>query len=621
MREDFVAPPRFAMLDLPVGGSRAPSKTRPQVSLAGSTIAALADGSLVIDEDSGQLVRLDKKGEPVARIDVAPGASQLAVDRKRELAYVVDRQGDQVRVVSLAKGKLHADREIATATEPYGVALTPDGETLIVTAIADRLLTGYSAATGEKLWATRLGDEPRGVAVSPDGSEVAVASLRTGAIARGALAGSGVRAAPRLESVALHQTNANASQNAFRGAGQVVTPGAMHPDVAASGNLNDRPGESFARAAFTVSFIGHGIAISPHQISTPHQSEGSENTGSYGGGFTPPVVHRVAFVAGDIGAARTATAEVPLHMPRATAYDPAIDRLYLLGYGSDTIAAIGDASQASIHLAYQRDLSEAQGCGATGAAVADDGDLLVFCSLSRKVVTVEGQALADMKVAVSGELTTSRLTADQAAGRQLFTRGGDHRLSKGGGLACESCHPEARTDGLSWRIESKVLQTPLLAGRIAGTHPFKWDGGDKTITDSLTNTVRRLGGNGISPIEAKQLAAYVESLPAPRSPTARDKSAVARGAKIFANDAVGCATCHGGEHMTDGHQYPLAHDIDATDTPSLIGLSQSAPYFHDGSAATIEALLTDRGSVHGMGRTTRLGERQIADLAAYLETL
>jgi mono/diheme cytochrome c family protein len=308
-------------------------------------------------------------------------------------------------------------------------------------------------------------------------------------------------------------------------------------------------------------------------------------------------------------------------MPRATAYDPAIDRLYLLGYGSDTVAAIGDASQASIHLAYQRELSEAHGCGATGAAVADDGDLLVFCSLTRKVVTVEGQAIADLKVAVSDEVSTSRLSADQEAGRRLFTRGNDHRLSKGGGLACESCHPEARTDGLSWRIESKVLQTPLLAGRVAGTHPFKWDGGDKTLNDSLTNTVRRLGGHGISPTEAKQLAAYLESLPAPRTPTKRDEAAVARGAKIFVNDMVGCVSCHGGENLADGRQHPLSHDIEATDTPSLIGLSQSAPYFHDGSAATLEALLTDRGSVHGMGRTSKLGQRQIADLVAYLESL
>jgi hypothetical protein len=70
--------------------------------------------------------------------------------------------------------------------------------------------------------------------------------------------------------------------------------------------------------------------------------------------------------------------------------------------------------------------------------------------------------------------------------------------------------------------------------------------------------------------------------------------------------------------MTDRQSHALAHDIEATDTPSLIGLAGSAPYFHDGSAATLEALLTDRGSVHGMGKTARLSEKQIDDLIAYL---
>jgi hypothetical protein len=44
-------------------------------------------------------------------------------------------------------------------------------------------------------------------------------------------------------------------------------------------------------------------------------------------------------------------------------------------------------------------------------------------------------------------------------------------------------------------------------------------------------------------------------------------------------------------------------------------------YFHDGSAATLEALLRDRGAVHGMADTARLTDQQIADLTAFLDTL
>jgi mono/diheme cytochrome c family protein len=614
----FVTPQQFAMLTRPVGKANAPKHMALQTTLAGSTVAALADGAIVIDPDSGQLVRTDARGKALARIDIGPEASQLAVDRGRSLAYVVNRKADQIQVVSLAGKGLRPVREIDTATDPYGVALTPDGATLMVTAVADRVLTAYRAATGEVLWKVPLASEPRGVAVSRGGDQVAVAFLTTGTMARGALKGD---KAPRLQHVALNQNIAAQNGGFGLGAAKQVVAGTMHPDVATSGNATDRPGESSARSAFTVAFIGHSIAVVPHQVSTPHQAEGSENTGGYGGGFSSPIVHRLAFVGGSQGEPRLAAASLSLHQPRAMAYDDRKDRLYLFGYGNDSMTVMGDASQASVHLAFERALGEAGECGPTGAALADDGQVLVFCALSRKLVVIDAPDAQTTKVAAADELTKSRLSADELAGRRMFRKGGDLRISKGGGMACESCHPDGRTDGLSWRIESKVLQTPTLAGRIAGTHPFKWDGGDKTINESLTNTMRRLGGHGVGATEVKQLAAFLESMDPPRAPSVKDQRAVARGKKLFDSDATGCASCHGGNKMTDRQSHALAHDIEATDTPSLIGLASTAPYFHDGSAATLDALLTDRGSVHGMGKTARLSEKQIDDLIAYLETL
>jgi cytochrome c peroxidase len=57
------------------------------------------------------------------------------------------------------------------------------------------------------------------------------------------------------------------------------------------------------------------------------------------------------------------------------------------------------------------------------------------------------------------------------------------------------------------------------------------------------------------------------------------------------------------------------------DTPSLIGLAASAPYYHDGSAVTLEAVIRDRGDVHGMAETSKLSDTQVADLTAYLKSL
>jgi cytochrome c peroxidase len=52
-------------------------------------------------------------------------------------------------------------------------------------------------------------------------------------------------------------------------------------------------------------------------------------------------------------------------------------------------------------------------------------------------------------------------------------------------------------------------------------------------------------------------------------------------------------------------------------TTPLRALWQHAPYFHDGSAATLEAVVTHYDRVLGLG----LSAQQQADLATYLRTL
>ena len=130
--------------------------------------------------------------------------------------------------------------------------------------------------------------------------------------------------------------------------------------------------------------------------------------------------------------------------------------------------------------------------------------------------------------------------------------------------------------------------------------------------------MKRLGGFGLGKRETDALAAYLEGLPAPRTPT-REVAQVSRGRKLF--EAEGCRSCHEGPAYTDRERHKMAGTLRESDTPSLLGLAASAPYFHDGSAATLDALLHDRGAVHGMADTARLTDRQVADLTAFLDTL
>jgi cytochrome c peroxidase len=262
-------------------------------------------------------------------------------------------------------------------------------------------------------------------------------------------------------------------------------------------------------------------------------------------------------------------------------------------------------------------------CGADGIALSAD-QLFVHCELERNIVRFDLSTIGQfgmLSATPGAALGPSSMSDAAQRGAELFRRGNDPRLSVGGFMACGSCHAEGRTDGLSWRIEGHNLQTPLLAGRILGTHPFKWDGKDKDLPTSLSNTVGRLGGSGLSPSEVSDLQAFLETLPQPVAPTIQSGDAIARGKQVFESEATACAACHAGPELADGVQHDLATNIGKVDTPSLIGLAHTAPYYHDGSARTLRALLTDKASVHDMGSTAQLSGAEIDDLIAYLESL
>lgn len=626
----------FQLVDPALGELHAP-KTRAPASLQGSTIAAVKDGALVIDGDSGKLIRTDHDGNVKAELDIGANASQLVVDAQRQRAFVADRAHDRVVVVDLADGGLANVDAFRTAAEPFGLALSPDAKTLLVTAVADQRLTAFDTTTGDQKWNLELGPEPRGVSISPDGDEALVTFLTTGSIARVELSSS-----PKLSFVSLDPAPPANTNTPTIGLDQQVQAQQQQIDGVPAAKKPKKPvhnpdkGRGFVRNVFGAAFVGNGLAVVPHQLSTPHLDSNNEFEGvssGYGGGngFTAPINHRLAFLAtperGSNEGTKTAMASTSLHQPRAMAYDSKSDTLYVAGYGSDDIVAVSDVSQASVHLGWQHNLADSSGsCAPDGLAVdSDTGNVLAFCSLTRKVVRLSGDpdsTVAPKVVSYSGELAKSKMSASETRGKKLFRQGRSAMISTFGAMACESCHPEGRADGLTWFLQGNTLQTPLLAGRLDGdVHPFKWDGQDKDLKASLTNTVKRLGGSGISAKDAKDLQAFLQSRPAPRTPSVEDAKAVARGKSLFESSTTGCLNCHDGPMSTDGKRHDIATDLPEVDTPSLIGLATSAPYYHDGSASTLEAVLRNNGSIHSMGRTSRLSDAQIGDLVAFLETL
>jgi cytochrome c peroxidase len=135
----------------------------------------------------------------------------------------------------------------------------------------------------------------------------------------------------------------------------------------------------------------------------------------------------------------------------------------------------------------------------------------------------------------------------------------------------------------------------------------------------------------------RALLEYQLSLRPPRAPErSLDQEAVSRGKHLFRNEA-GCATCHQSPNFTDvlsgpDRSVPFLHDPSEVGmdpayaarsatgkyrTTPLRGLLQHPPYFHDGSASDLLAVVNHYDALFGLNLTPA----QKADLVEYLKSL
>ena len=158
-------------------------------------------------------------------------------------------------------------------------------------------------------------------------------------------------------------------------------------------------------------------------------------------------------------------------------------------------------------------------------------------------------------------------------------------------------------------------------------------GGLGTFTDPRINLSITNGTVDLVSSKLPALQAYQLSLKPPAAPAGSfDPNAARRGNAVFAGQGQ-CATCHDGPRFTDANKtlHPPADSMVEPEFPSyaarsatkmyrtspLPGVWQHPPYFHDGSAATLE----DVGRIYNDKRSLGLTDAQIADLAEYLRSL
>ncbi|MDB4953415.1 MAG: Surface antigen protein [Myxococcales bacterium] len=531
-----------------------------------------------------------------------PGApAQLVMLADHRIAASL-RDRDEVIVLAgsgLPGAPFTIAEHLAVATEPIGLALAPDDRTLLVTSGWGHTLTTFAvpSLTLANTWDTA--PEPRAVTVTDEG-RYAYVSHAVG---------------QDLERIDLE----NAMTHWISLAGREE-----HRERHSEPELLPRAAcQGFALAK---SIAPAGRIYAPEvQVFSGEPTVASSGYGG-GGGRMEPEVFDVAVVDEDQGTALRgsldllsfASSETRCVLPRAAAAS-AEGSLFVACLGDNRVVELDGVSAMPASAEIRTWVVPA---GPTGIAIDEPNHrAIVWSQLAHKVTRIRTRGPTTIETVALED--RSAMTEQIKRGRELFATVSDPRIS-GDGRACESCHPDGRQDTLVWSTPFGPRQTPMLAGRIAATAPYGWNGDATDLAAHLKRTFARLHGTGLTGADRDALIAYVMSLPAPPA-EAPDAELVAQGEAIFGSEDAGCSSCHGDDGRSpDG----LRHDVKSAtegdrrrkfDTPSLASLGGTAPYYHDGRFTTLRQLLVkSRGA---MGQRRALTSQELDALEAYLRSL
>jgi len=261
-------------------------------------------------------------------------------------------------------------------------------------------------------------------------------------------------------------------------------------------------------------------------------------------------------------------------------------------------------------------------------------------------------------------------------GRKLYY---EPRLSKTGQISCNTCHPLDKYGTTETSVSTGILgrqgaRNAPSTYNAAGHFAQFWDGRAETIEQQAVMPIQNKDEMGLSPTEAvaalQGIAGYRESFarayPGEAQPITflriglaigafehglvtpsrwdrylrGDKTALnaeeKAGAKLFAN--TGCIVCHTGPYVggsmferlgariawpkeTDNGRKAVtgaAADNMVFKVPSLRNVAMTAPYFHDGSAATLDKAVRMMAH-HQLG--VELEDDEVNEIKAWLGSL
>jgi YVTN family beta-propeller protein len=225
------------------------------------------------------------------------------------------------------------------------------------------------------------------------------------------------------------------------------------------------------------------------------------------------------------------------------------------------------------------------------------------------------------------ELNPGMVMSQERQGEIFFN---DAALCFQNWLSCATCHPDARTDAMNWDLlndgmgNPKNVKSMLLAHQ---TPRAMWLGVRADAETGVRAGIKHIQFAVRPEEDARAIDAYLKSLtpvPSPYLVNGQLSKSAQAGKVLF--EKLSCIKCHPAPLFTD----LKLHDVKTTkgqdtgkpvDTPTLIEIWRTAPYLHDGRAATVSDLLHKQGHAGILKETSGLTKEQIDDLVEYLLSL
>lgn len=535
------------------------------------------DGALFVSSRGSRTVSRLSAGGEVVEATATVGAEPVGLALSSDKTQLVVANSMSGTVSMLDAKSLQVRREVEVGGQPWAVTAAPDGRRLYVTDYTSGAVRVVDLDRGGKLGltleqpaqaecafgtvATRTPAQAADVVLSPDGDRAYVAHVQSRTGTLGNQVGAWTQASLRLAVAPALATIETSNDTVMKDVAR--TQQGLTTDTASTASGVDFP------AAFLSTNLDQGC------------QETRVNSG--------------------------------MDAPSSLVVDGMGQWIFVADHNSNSIAVVSAVGRTDPRYRVpERGISDVVRVGARPTGIAVAGDLKtawVHNALDYTVSvveTVDGQ-LTQTHVIPFGRPT---LPPEVERGRRLFYSAVDARVTEPefGGVSCSSCHPNGGADGLTWVLPQQTFNswdtqrtgvarnTPPLWG-VTNTAPYHWDGALADLPAFSSRMVTQMGGRGISSNDVKDLSAYMATVSPPDNPAVGRLAPglIARGEALFAER---CESCHKGPTFTDG----LAHtttlsNLPRLDTPSLKGVFATAPYLHDGSAATLRMMLTSRTTI------------------------